>query len=110
MSRLRPAIDPRTPCFNRIEAAGAFAHRLMAREDNVSGRQGIAGCKIVVVTWALLGLVGCGSGVKTYPVQGQVVLADGDISQLADSHLEFMLDSDPTVRASGKIGPDGRFT
>jgi hypothetical protein len=62
-----------------------------------------------VVALALLGLAGCGESVKTYPVRGKVVLTDGNIKQLDSSHVEFMLESDNTVRASGLIGPDGDF-
>src|SRR5688572_30500176 len=63
-----------------------------------------------VVALALLGLAGCGGGgIKTYPVRGKVVLADGDVKELAGSHVEFMLESDPLVRSNGIIGPDGSF-
>jgi hypothetical protein len=72
-------------------------------------QRGTAGCSAVVAGLILLGLAGCGGGVKTYPVRGQVVLADGDVKQLAGSHVEFMLASDPTARADGLIGPDGHF-
>jgi hypothetical protein len=64
---------------------------------------------VAVVALALCGLAGCGGGLKTYPVRGKVVLTDGDVKQLADSHVEFMLESDPMVRADGLIGPDGSF-
>jgi hypothetical protein len=53
---------------------------------------------------------GCGgNSLKTYPVRGKVSLADGDVKLLRNGHVEFMLESDQTMRASGKIGPDGSF-
>jgi hypothetical protein len=68
----------------------------------------LAPCQLVIFSCLL---TGCGGGsLKTYPVRGKVVLADGDVRQLAGSHVEFMLESDPTVRASGQIQSDGSFT
>jgi hypothetical protein len=65
----------------------------------------------VATALALLAVAGCGGGgPKTYPVRGRVVLADGDIKELANGHVEFMLENDQTVRADGKIQPDGSFT
>lgn len=56
-------------------------------------------------------LVGCGNGApKMYPVSGKASLAGGDAQKLAGHHVEASLDSEPTVRASGIIGPDGTFT
>jgi hypothetical protein len=76
----------------------------------MSSRRGAAGWEAAVVALALLGLAGCGGGgPKTYPVRGKVVLADGDVQQLAGSYVEFMLESDSTMRASGTIEPDGSF-
>ena len=64
-----------------------------------------------VVAAGLLALIGCSeAGPKTYPVSGTVALAGGDAQKLAGHHVEAALDSDPTVRASGVIGPDGAFT
>jgi hypothetical protein len=54
-------------------------------------------------------LAGCGDSLKTYPVSGKVVLTDGDVSQLAESYVELALTTDPELRASGTIGPDGSF-
>jgi hypothetical protein len=65
-----------------------------------------------IVRWApfvLLLLVGCGSGLKTYPLKGQVVLRNGSIDDLTKSHIEFELETDSTVRGSGLITADGRF-
>src|SRR5581483_11179116 len=54
---------------------------------------------------------GCGrTGPKTYAVRGKVQLASGEVGQLAGSHVEAALVSDPIVRASGEIQPDGSFT
>jgi hypothetical protein len=59
---------------------------------------------------ALLAVAGCGqSGPKTHAVAGSVSLAGGDPTQLAGHYVEAALTTDPTVRASGVIGPDGRF-
>lgn len=64
----------------------------------------------VVLAAALLGAAGCGEGgLKTYPVRGTVVLAGGDVKQLADCHVELVHETDPDARPSGLIGPDGRF-
>jgi hypothetical protein len=59
---------------------------------------------------ALLAVAGCGqSGPKTHAVVGSVSLAGGDSTQLAGHYVEAALRTDPTVRTSGVIGPDGRF-
>jgi hypothetical protein len=59
----------------------------------------------------LVVLGGCSeAGIKTYPVQGNVELTGGDTKLLTGSFVEFVLDSDPLVRSSGKITPEGRFT
>jgi hypothetical protein len=42
-------------------------------------------------------------------VSGRIVLTGGDASQLSGHHVEAVLEGDPTVRASGVIGPDGAF-
>lgn len=63
-----------------------------------------------VAPLALFALTGCGdNSPKTYPVSGKVALAGGDAQKLAGHHVEAVLDSDPAVRASGIIGPDGAF-
>ena len=38
------------------------------------------------------------------------MVAGGDVKLLTNSFVECMLESDPLVRASGKITPDGKFT
>jgi len=58
---------------------------------------------------ALLGLAGCGGGPKVHSVRGKVVLADGEVSQLAGKHIEFELENNPAVRADGLIDSEGRF-
>jgi hypothetical protein len=70
----------------------------------MSGRRGAAVLAVVALV-----LAGCGGGPKTHPVRGKVVVADGDVAQLADGHVEFVREDDPGVRADGLIGPDGRF-
>lgn len=54
-------------------------------------------------------LTGCGGNDGGYPLRGKVVLADGDIKQLAEAHVEFQLEGDPTVRGDGQLSPDGAF-
>jgi hypothetical protein len=39
-----------------------------------------------------------------------VELTAGEVGHLAGSHVEAALDGDPSVRASGVVQPDGRFT
>jgi hypothetical protein len=64
----------------------------------------------VAVVAAGLMTLGCGrDGPETHPVSGRVVLTGGDAGQLAGHHVEAVLESDPAVRASGVIGPDGTF-
>jgi hypothetical protein len=63
-----------------------------------------------LIALALAGVLGCGrAGPKTYPVSGKIELAAGDVKQLAGSHIEAVLDSDPSVRSSGEIKEDGTF-
>jgi hypothetical protein len=58
----------------------------------------------------LCGLAGCGSGTpRTYPVTGTVELPGADLNPLSGSHVEAALATDPSVRASGEIQPDGGF-
>ena len=59
----------------------------------------------------LLGHAGCGgpAGPTTYPVKGQVQLADGEVKVLAGHNLEAALEADSTVRAYGLIHDDGSF-
>jgi hypothetical protein len=58
-----------------------------------------------------LSLLGCGAGgPTTHPVKGKVVLAEGDVKQLAGCTVEAMLTEDPNVRASGSVAEDGTFT
>src|SRR4051812_41405007 len=64
----------------------------------------------VLAAVGMLALAGCADGPKTYPVSGKVALAGGEVQKLAGHHIEAALGSDPNVRASGVIGPDGTFT
>jgi hypothetical protein len=64
---------------------------------------------VAMVATGLFAL-GCGrDGPETHPVSGRVVVTGGDASQLAGHHIEAVLEGNPTVRASGVIGPDGAF-
>ena len=59
---------------------------------------------------ALLAFAGCSpSGPAVHAVKGQVELTGGDIAPLAGHIVEVALASDPSVRASGEIKPDGKF-
>ena len=59
----------------------------------------------------LVVICGCGaSGVKTYPVKGNVEIKDGDVALLVGSHVELMQESNPDIRPSGKIEPGGGFS
>jgi hypothetical protein len=60
---------------------------------------------------AVLSVVGCGpAGPKTYSVRGKLDLTGGDVAHLAGCNIEAAHESDPTVRASGSVQSDGRFT
>ncbi|MFO0799453.1 MAG: hypothetical protein U0804_18445 [Gemmataceae bacterium] len=56
-----------------------------------------------------IALAGCSSPDGLQPVTGTVTVPGGP-AVLAGSTVEVALESDPTVRASGTIEPDGRFT
>jgi hypothetical protein len=65
---------------------------------------------IAVLSLVVLASHGCApAGPKTHPVRGKVELAGAESVTLAGSHVEAALATDPTVRASGEILPDGRF-
>ena len=71
--------------------------------------------RIQLAKWFVGGLflaaVGCSSdAVRTHAVRGEVALARADVADLAGCSIEVALESDPTVRASGEIGPDGKFS
>jgi hypothetical protein len=75
----------------------------------MSSRWSTVGCGAAAVALALLGLAGCGGGIKTYPVRGKVAVEGGDAKDLAGCHVQFMLESDNLVQPDGLIGPDGSF-
>lgn len=54
-------------------------------------------------------LAGCGSSIETHPVRGKVVFEGVNLASLGEAHVEFRLESDPSIRASGPIEPDGSF-
>jgi hypothetical protein len=64
--------------------------------------------KRTILLIALATVPACGpAGPRTHPVSGRVVAAD--VQALAGGHVEVALVSDPSVRASGQIQPDGTF-
>ncbi|MBA4192289.1 MAG: hypothetical protein C0467_30330 [Planctomycetaceae bacterium] len=66
---------------------------------------------LAITLLAMPNLTGCGPDQpKTHPVTGKVTLAGGNVKQLAGHYVEAVLDTDPLVRSSGIIGPDGGFT
>ena len=65
--------------------------------------------RVILPATLALALVGCSSPEGLKPVTGTVTVP-GDPAVLAGSTVELALVSDPTVRASGTIEPDGRFT
>ena len=66
--------------------------------------------KKILVPLILLALVGCNRGPKLHAVQGKLQLTGGEVADLSGSTIEAVSTSDPTVRASGEIKPDGSFT
>jgi hypothetical protein len=67
-----------------------------------------AGPGLALMVLGTVVLAGCG-GARTHGVQGKVVVEGGDVAKLAQSTIEAQLESDPAVRASGEIQPDGSF-
>jgi hypothetical protein len=63
----------------------------------------------LATTLGLFVLAGCSAADGLKPVTGTVTIP-GDPTVLAGSTVEVALESDATVRASGTIEPDGRFT
>jgi hypothetical protein len=64
--------------------------------------------RFLAAALGLAALGGCGRSDGLRPVIGAVTVP-GDVAVLAGSTVEVALESDPTVRASGIIEPDGRF-
>lgn len=63
-----------------------------------------------VVGLALPGIAGCGAaGPVTYPIEGRVLIEAGDPASLEGQFIEVALVEDPSQRAAGIIGPDGKF-
>jgi hypothetical protein len=58
---------------------------------------------------AALFAAGCGSSLETHPVRGKVVFEGVDVASLGEAYVELRLESDPSIRASGPIEPDGSF-
>jgi hypothetical protein len=65
------------------------------------------------VAGIVLGLLaGCGqSGLKTFPVNGRLVLPNPDnLKRLEGQGVEFQLTTEPNTRAFGRLQADGSFT
>jgi hypothetical protein len=55
-------------------------------------------------------LAGCsGGGPKTHAVSGKVEVKDGEVAILTGSNVEMMLETDETLRSSGKIDSTGAY-
>ena len=65
--------------------------------------------RCVVLAAVVATLAGCGGGVKTYPVEGKVVWADGTpATELANGVVAFQT-ADAKTRSQGAVGADGSF-
>jgi hypothetical protein len=68
---------------------------------------------VIIAAFGLLALFlanGCSSGgPKTFPVQGKIEIAGGNVEDLAGCHVETALVSDNTKHSSGEIKKDGSF-
>lgn len=66
-----------------------------------------------IVSGFFLGLpwaAGCGeAGLVTYPIEGRVVIEAGGPESLEGQFVEVALVEDPSKRATGIIGSDGKF-
>jgi hypothetical protein len=66
---------------------------------------------LVLLAGSLVGLTGCDSGPKVYPVTGKVVTkGKGQVKDLAGYSVQFQSVSDPTEMPGGPIEEDGTFT
>lgn len=64
----------------------------------------------LVLVSGVLAISGCGrGGRKLHSTKGRVSLHGADVKLLSGSFVEFALVTDPTVRSSGIIQPDGTF-
>src|SRR5689334_17096083 len=68
----------------------------------------VLACLLLVAS--VLASNGCGrNGRKLHAVRGRVALQNADVKLLSGSFVEFALVTDPTIRSSGIIQPDGSF-
>jgi hypothetical protein len=66
---------------------------------------------LALLVGAVLGLTGCNSGPKVYPVTGKVVYkGKGQAKDLAGYGVQFQSVSDPAELPGGTIEEDGTFT
>ncbi|HZZ77256.1 MAG TPA: hypothetical protein VFE62_01985 [Gemmataceae bacterium] len=76
----------------------------------LQGRPRVRVLASFVLIAGILALAGCGrNGRKLHPLRGRVVLPGADVNLLSGSFVEFALATDPSVRSSGVISPDGSF-
>jgi hypothetical protein len=61
-----------------------------------------------VAAAALVGIVCCGCGIKTYPVKGKVVFKGGQ--PVTDGRIQFQSTTDPQMKGLGDIDKDGSFS
>jgi hypothetical protein len=67
------------------------------------------GLVLVLAVAALVGLSGCGSKTKLYPVKGKVTYKDNGKPMPPGGIVMFELVGDPSRRASGDLELDGSF-
>ena len=75
----------------------------------MSGRSSLRIARILPIGLLAALLAGCGSSMETHPVRGKVVFEGVNLASLGDAFVEIRLESDPSIRASGPIEPDGSF-
>ena len=65
----------------------------------------------VLSSLSMVLLLGCsGPSIKTHPVSGKVEIKDGDVAILTGSGVEFVHETDESLRPSGNIDASGGFT
>jgi hypothetical protein len=78
-------------------------------EIAMNGRGSVVITRILSMGLLAAMVAGCGSSIETHPVRGKVVFEGVGLASLGEAHVELRLESDPSIRASGPIEPDGSF-